>query len=627
MCGICGLIDYRRRDISQILSDMVSALHHRGPDDHGTQIFQDETSVVGLGHTRLSILDLSPAGHQPMHYKQWCITLNGEIYNFKEIRKELQALGHQFKSESDTEVVLHAFDQWGSNAVSRFIGMFAFAIYNKTTKEIFITRDRAGVKPLYIYRDEHMLLFASELKSFLQNPEFRKRIRPESVRLFIEYGYVPAPYCIFENCFKLEPGTILKYNTVNKTVENFTYWDVRTFYEKPNIAISYEDAKEVLENILTSAFSYRMVSDVPVGIFLSGGYDSIGVAAILQSNNLQKLRTFTIGFEEGNNEAPFANQVAAFLGTNHTEYYCTTREAQEIIPSLPYYYDEPFADSSAIPTILVSQMARKHVTVALSADAGDEIFAGYNNYRTLFNNLKLIQKVPGSLRKPLGMLAGMSTRFIPDGLSRYKLSVLSESLKMESSQMTRFLLRTYYTSNSYLTDRLLPEIEKNIPTVYDDDITAFKDPLSIALSTDFQMYLQNDILTKVDRATMSVALEGREPYLDHRIVEFAATLPGEFKFGTIQKLILKDIIHKYVPSSLMQRPKTGFSVPIYSWLKKDLSPLLEDNLNRQAINHTGFFDIPTVMQLKKRFMESNLPDSTIIWKLIQFQMWYRQWIG
>ncbi len=626
MCGICGFIDFNFKSDFTVLVSMVSSLHHRGPDDKGCDIYSTSCASIGLGHSRLSILDLSSAGHQPMNYKDLSIVLNGEIYNFKELRSDLRKLGHFFISESDTEVVLHAFSEWGTSCISKFIGMFVFVIFNKETQEVTFVRDRAGVKPLFYYWHNGLFLFASELKAFQQHPGFVKKLSLNAVHQYMDFGYVPSPYCIFENCSKLNPGHFLKFSINKKESEITKYWDIKDYYCLPSLNLSYNEAKLEVEKLLHSAFEYRMVSDVPVGVFLSGGYDSTAVVSILQSDSMNKLKTFTIGFEEGNNEAPYAKQIAQYIGTDHKEYYCKTKEAQEIIPMLPYYYDEPFADSSAIPTILVSKLARQSVTVALSADAGDEIFAGYDNYNTFLNNLALIDKVPAFLHKTISKLASVGTIFLPDSFLNHKFSVLSNILSIDKKQIPQALLHSYQKMNRTTKRNLFNFNETDQQTIFDDDFSRFKDSLSIALATDYSIYLQNDILTKVDRATMSVSLEGREPFLDHRIIEFAAQLPSSFKYGHTQKMILKDIVYKYVPKQLMDRPKTGFSIPVYSWLKDDLSYLLEENLNSTVIAKTGLFNPIYVQKLKRNFMNGQLYDPAIIWKLLQFQMWYNMWI-
>ncbi|MEI7526682.1 MAG: asparagine synthase (glutamine-hydrolyzing), partial [Mariniphaga sp.] len=377
MCGICGYISQKSLD-SSIISNMVGTLRHRGPDDLGFEIKETATGQqLAISQARLSIIDLTASGHQPMSYRHLTTVFNGEIYNYNEIKAELRTLGHKFTSDSDTEVLLQAFDEWGMDCVHRFIGMFAFVIYHAKQNKLYCCRDRAGVKPFYYSIQDGNFIFGSELKAFHSHPGFEKEIDHHAVSLFFKYRYIPAPYSIFRHTFKLMPGTWLVYDITSQHHESTTYWDIVSTYSQPLLNISYKDAKSELKKILTSACNYRMVADVPVGIFLSGGYDSTLITALIQEGSPSRLKTFTIGFTEGNNEAPFAKETASILGTDHTEYYCTEKEALEIIPELPYYYDEPFADSSAIPTILVSQLARKQVTVALSADAGDEIFIGY----------------------------------------------------------------------------------------------------------------------------------------------------------------------------------------------------------------------------------------------------------
>ncbi|NQU33029.1 MAG: asparagine synthase (glutamine-hydrolyzing) [Bacteroidetes bacterium] len=626
MCGICGFIDFKSNSDNDVLNKMVSALHHRGPDDRGSDIFSFDNALVGLGQTRLSILDLSPAGHQPMHYEQLSIVLNGEIYNFKDIKKELSELGHKFKSESDTEVVLHSFAEWGIDCVSKFIGMFAFAIFNKKTFEVSFIRDRAGVKPLYYYWEDGLFLYASELKAFHAHPRFKKKININAVHQYMDYGFIPSPYCIFENCKKLNPGHILRFSIEKKAFDISKYWDVNDSYRLPKSKVSYIDAKNEVEKLLQSAFEYRMVSDVPVGVFLSGGYDSTAVTALLQSNRTKKLKTFTIGFEEGNNEAPFAKEIAKHIGTDHTEYYCTTKEAQEIIPDLTYYYDEPFADSSAIPTILVSKLAKESVTVALSADAGDEIFAGYNYYEKLQNNLALIAKIPNLFRSPLGHLFHYASTFNTPFKLKNKLDVLSVVLKSDPTQYAQSFQHRFFTISEEIKNKLFKNLFQDSKTIFNNDYSAFEDNLSIALANDYSIYLQNDILTKVDRATMSVSLEGREPFLDHRIIEYVAQLPREYKFGTTPKRILKDIVHKYIPIQLMDRPKTGFTISVNAWLKNDLAYLLEEYLNPKKIDEVGLFQSKYVRKLLLDFYSGRLHDQSVIWKLLQFQMWYDKWM-
>lgn len=400
MCGISGFVDLKKLSSDVILKLMTDSLYHRGPDGDDIEFLQANSYQIGLGHRRLSIIDLSETGKQPMKFEHLWITFNGEVYNYVEIKNELQNLNHQFVGHSDTEVILHAFAQWGISCIEKFIGMFAFVIYDTRSEDVYCLRDRAGIKPFFYYWKDGLFLFASELKAFHQHPHFKKEINLDAVAAFMQFGNVPTPHCIFNNCYKLKPGHYLKFSLLTSEISLHKYWDVYDAYNKPKLNLSFQEAKTETEKILKSAFDYRMVSDVPVGVFLSGGYDSACVTALLQKDRTDKLKTFTIGVPDiGLNEAPYAKDVAKHLGTEHFEYECTQKEALNLIDGLPYYYDEPFADSSAIPTTLVCMMAKKHVTVALSADAGDEIFAGYNRYDYMMKHGKKLNQLPKFVRK------------------------------------------------------------------------------------------------------------------------------------------------------------------------------------------------------------------------------------
>jgi asparagine synthase (glutamine-hydrolysing) len=629
MCGIAGYIDFNKKTSEDIIGQMIKYLDHRGPDDKGFENHNSPYASIGLGQARLSIIDLTQGGHQPMYFNEYTIVYNGEVYNYQEIKSELKKAGHIFVSNSDTEVILHAFDQWGIDFVQKLIGMFVIAIYDSKKDKLFIFRDRAGVKPIYYYWNNGLFLFASELKSFFVHPEFKKEIDISALALYFDFGYVPAPYSIFQNTFKIEPGNYLILDFATKKISIETYWSILSFYERKKLDIGYDEAKSKIHELLISACNYRMVADVPVGVFLSSGYDSTAVTAILQKDRTEKLKTFTIGFEEGNNEAPFAKENAEYLGTDHTEYICTTREAQVIIPDLPFYYDEPFADSSAIPTILVSQIARKQVTVALSADAGDEIFAGYNRYIKLEKYLEKLNRIPDTLKstvKPfINFLSVMVPLSKPD--LKHKIKGVSVALNRNRHQQTAELFRLSNSLPDSYLGNLFIKTPDRYTTKYSGNFNLFTTERDIPLAVDYQMYLPNDILTKVDRATMAVSLEGREPLLDHRIVEFAAQLPIDYKYdGITTKRILKDIVHEYVPKEMMDRPKAGFSLPIYSWLNKDLGFLIDEFLNEQAIKSTGLFNTRFVQSQVSRFRNDKLHYKPFIWKLLMFQMWYTRWM-
>ena len=630
MCGIAGFVDYKKKSNQAILKEMVGTLRHRGPDDNGFNIWKESKYQLGFCQSRLSIIDLSEGGHQPMHYQHLSTVFNGEIYNYQEIKTELiKQYNHTFETESDTEVILHAYAQWGEKAVEKFIGMFAIVLYDRKNKELILIRDRAGVKPLFYYWDGQLFLFSSELKAFHKHPRFRKKIDKSALKSYMTYGYIPSPQCIFEGAHKLNPGTIQKVRLAQKKIEHNTYWKIEDCYKKDKLDISYPDAKEELQSLLTNAFEYRMVADVPVGVFLSGGYDSTIVTALLQKNRTDKLKTFTIGFEEGNNEAPYARKTAKYLGTDHTEYICTTKEAQEIIPDLPYYYDEPFGDSSAIPTTLVSRIAKRDVTVALSADAGDEIFAGYNRYQKILDYHTHLNKIPDFL-KPIAKM-GFETAYtlLPDYYSglKYKLAGVKNGLHRDHTKQALQLFIQLMQTPYFLVEHCINNDENERDNFNMSGLDNYKETIDPILALDYKLYLQNDILTKVDRATMSVSLEGRDPLVDHRIVEFAAQLPSSFKIvNGDKKKILKDILHEHVPKKMMDRPKSGFSLPIYSWLKNDLAYLIDEYLNKNSLAESGCWNVKYCHRQVKKFKSGKFHYSPFIWYLLMFQMWYKRWM-
>lgn len=633
MCGITGFISFHAKSLKEDLLLMTSTLSHRGPDGEGYYFSVRDNNSIGLGHRRLSVIDLSTAANQPMEFDGLHIVYNGEIYNYNEIRNELITLGHKFLTHSDTEVILHAWKQWGEKSIDRWRGMFAIALYDKSSNELICIRDRAGVKPFYYYFKDGLFLFGSELKALMAHPQFEKSIDPNTVASFLQYGYISFPYSIFKNTFKIPAGHLLRLKIDPVTIELKQYWNVYDHYNKPKLTITLPEAIGETEKILSESFAYRMVSDVPVGVFLSGGYDSSCVTALLQKDRTEKIKTFTIGTTDNKlDEAPFAKQIAAHLGTDHTEYYCTSQEALDIIPDLPYYYDEPFADSSAIPTILVSRLARKKVTVALSADAGDEVFAGYNRYDYISRYGNKIASIPKPLRKLMAfIMESVSSERVPyfsrkrNFHSRYdKLKNLlhdpstSELLKnlnlVYSDKDIRLLMKTpfYELKTHHRSDELKPE---------------FSDPLSFMMAIDYQTYMADDILQKVDRATMSVSLEGREPFLDQHIIEWAAQLPSEYKYyNGEKKYILKQIVHKYVPESIMKRPKMGFGIPVETWLAKELKGLVMENLSNENLKQHGLFIVSEVEKILSDFYKGRKEKYLKIWNLLMFQMWYKKWM-
>lgn len=634
MCGISGYIDFKRKTDLTILEKMNRIMAHRGPDGEGYGIYNNDIAAVGLGHRRLSIIDLSEGGSQPQTFQSLHITFNGEIYNYAEIKKELEQKGHQFHSHSDTEVILHAYSEWGSAALQRFIGMFAFAIYDEAQQKLFACRDRAGVKPFFYSWKDGLLLFGSELKALMQHPDFVKEIDLDAAAAYMQFGYVPTPHCIFKNTYKLKPGHFLEIDIKKKTVQAQQYWSVYDAYNQPELKIDLPDAITETEKLLTSAFQYRMVSDVPVGVFLSGGYDSACVTALLQANNTEKIKTFTIGVPDaGLNEAPYAKETAAHLGTDHTEYYCTEKEALEIVPQLPFFYDEPFADSSAIPTTLVSKIAREKVTVALSADAGDEIFAGYNRYDYVMKYGNKIKNIPGFMRKSAAAIMDViPADAIPFFNKKYLFHSRYEKVKslFKNPSEQNILMNLTSQMNEKDLTGLFKETTKQIPTAFDSKELKPENfsILSYMMAIDYQTYLLDDILQKVDRAGMSVSLEGREPFLDQRIIEWAAKLPMEYKYNKgIKKFIIREIVHKYIPKEMMNRPKMGFGIPVATWLQKDLKPFVDKYFDEAFIEKQDIFKNSEIQRIRKSFYQGKAERVEKVWYLLMFQMWYDKWIN
>ena len=640
MCGITGFIDFNKSSNKETILKMTATMHHRGPDASGTEILQDENAILGLGHARLSIIDLTESGKQPMRFENYWICFNGEVYNFAEIKKDLVELGHTFVGSSDTEVILHAYIQWGKACLSRFIGMYAFLIYNVDSKDVFCVRDRAGIKPFFYYWKDGLFMFASELKAFHEHPNFQKKINLQAVNAFMQYGNVPTPHCIFNDCIKLKPGHFMEFNLNNAAevlnnslAHQKQYWNVYDAYNKKKLDISFEEAKTETEKLLKSACDYRMVADVPVGVFLSGGYDSASVTALLQKDRTEKLKTFTIGVPDiGLNEAPYAKDVAAHLGTDHTEINCTQKEAIDLIPDLPFYYDEPFADSSAIPTTLVSKAARKHVTVALSADAGDEVFAGYNRYDYLYRFGPKINRIPAPVRKLMaGAMDVIPSNALPVLRNKYNFHNRYEKLKgilrNPSPESIMLSLSQQFTNDQL--NKLMKNRVDELDTAYHSKELLKENytPLAYMMAIDYQTYMVDDILQKVDRATMTVSLEGREPYLDHRIIDWAAQLPDDFKYHEgSKKYILKEITHQYVPKEMMDRPKMGFAIPIASWLQKDLKDLVLTYINEKRITEQGIFNWTQVQAILDSFYNGKKELDVKLWYLLMFQMWHTRWM-
>ena len=656
MCGIAGLLSQPRTELASTIERMVASIRYRGPDDSG--VWCDERVGIGLGHARLSILDLSPEGHQPMSSStgRFVLSYNGEVYNFTELRSELETSGAKFRGHSDTEVMLAAFETWGiEKSVQRFVGMFAFALWDRDERTLYLVRDRLGIKPLYFGWVGNSFVFASELKAIRCCKDFDSFIDREALSLFMRLAYVPAPYSIYRGIYKLMPGCVLSIGLEQvSSRKSFSpspddsaaawrptrYWSARQVAEDGTsvpFLDSESDALEQLEQLLRQAVKLRMVADVPLGAFLSGGIDSSLVVALMQAQSAKPVRTFTIGFHEAEyNEAVHAKNVAAHLGTDHTELYVTAEQARAVIPRLPSLYDEPFGDSSEIPTFLVSELARKHVTVALSGDGGDELFAGYNRYflgRRLWNQ---IGWMPQSLRH--GMAQGIRA-FSPESLSTMfralkclvpsmqspgdKLHKLADILSLKDPDLMYLNLVSQWKNPS----RVVIEGKEPPTTLTDCRQWASLDDFTLRMMyLDLVTYLPDDILTKVDRASMGVSLEARVPLLDHRVVEFAWRLPLSLKIRHEGegKWLLRQVLQKYIPRHLTERPKMGFGVPIDHWLRGPLREWAEDLLDETRLRREGYLHPAAIQKKWAEHLSGQRNWQYPLWNVLMFQSWLRQ---
>ncbi len=645
MCRIVGFWHFTYRgqyDLEKIIVLMRDSMKYGGPDDAGLYI--DKKMGLALGHRRLSIIDLSPAGHQPMKFNNLVIIYNGEVYNFKDVRDELRSKGYNFNSNSDTEVVLKAFHEWGLNAVQRFRGMFAFVVWDKKNKKLILCRDRIGVKPIYWYYKDNIFMFASELKAFHLHPLFKKELNEIGLSLFLQYGYIPSPYSIFKNVYKLKPGHFLIIDE-NEKIKEFKYWDVEKFFtkgvEEKNkwVKKSEQELIEELETLLIESFKLRLISDVPVGIFLSGGIDSSTVCALLSKESV-KLKTFTVGFHEKEyNEAKFAKKISEYLGTEHTEFYCTPKETFEIIHKLPEIYDEPFGDSSAIPTYLISKIAKSQVKVCLSADGGDEQFCGYTRYWLASDKIRRFSETP--IRNFIYNLL----KFINPEIASKLYSIL-RIIHPNFLKYTNFRDKYIKLKNVLKTADLLEQYDLSLKIFHYEDlkklgIKSSENPLhnsilqlkkeldnySILMLFDLKIYLPDDILVKVDRATTSVSLEGREPFLDHKLVEWTSRLPVELKCKNGEsKYLLRKVLYKYIPNNLVKRPKQGFGVPVYEWFKSELKGFYTEYLNEKEIKAGGIFNSDEVNTLLNAYLQGKEINYNKLWLLFVFEQWRKKWL-
>ena len=639
MCGLTGYLS-RKANVIPVLRESlpaaVRALHHRGPDDQGVWFGAD--NVVGLGHARLSILDLTAHGHQPMISPdgRLAMVFNGEVYNYRDIRRELEPLGHTFSGTGDSEVILAAFCQWGVQAVNRFIGMFAIALWDRQERRLTLLRDRLGVKPLYYGWDGNTLWFGSELKALRAFRHWQAETDPVALAEYFQLGYINAPRSIYRNVFKLPPGHWLELGPQGEPVVR-RYWSVLDALHTP-LTGSEDELTEQLETLLIDAFRLRMVSDVPVGMFLSGGIDSSLVTALLQKH-YGNIHTFTIGFNEaGHNEAPHARRVAEHLGTNHTERILETDEAKRILPRWGDLYDEPFQDSSGIPTYLVSKIASEQVKVVLSADGGDELFSGYGVYEGVLKHVARRARIPSVLRHAVVAtgnilpLERIDEMIALSPLPRSVVKLLRDKLTWRACRIYDYLSvptngAMFEQAFTFWKPRAIQALTGAYERVRE---TADVYPGSFAEQMclwDLHNYLPGDILTKVDRATMHASIEGREPLLDHRLVEFAFSLPFQLRQGALgPKHLLRKVLYRHVPRALIDRPKQGFGIPLGRWLTGSMRSLVSDYLAPARIHAQGLLDPGMVARMVRRLDAGDPAAVNRVWLLLAFQLWHARWM-
>lgn len=644
MCGLTGFWSHTTSEQESVVRDMGHALVHRGPDDAG--IWVDNDAGIALAHQRLSVMDLSPAGHQPMLSQcgRYVLIFNGEIYNHLDLRHELEAViasssvalnDLSWRGHSDTETLLAAVTRWGlQKTLTKLNGMFAFALWDRKEHSLSLARDRMGEKPLYYGFAGKSFLFGSELKALTRHPDWQGEVDRDVLALYMRHNYVPSPWSIYKGIFKLPPAHFVTISDIgHKANEPTSYWDLQSvIHQGPDNSNSEQEWIDSLDALLRDAVGLRMAADVPLGAFLSGGYDSTMIAAQMQAQSEKPIKTFTIGFhEQGYNEATHAKAVAKHLGTEHTELYVTPEQAMAVIPNLPKIYDEPFADSSQIPTFLVSQLARQQVTVSLSGDGGDELFFGYERY---FKAIQIWQKfgyIPAPLRNGLARLLELTPgqplekvmNVLPDRMRinhlADRLPKLANILRPENSGLFYRELVSHWKKTEELV------IGGNTPS------TIFESSAELGLFAGFETqmqyldtmtYLPDDILTKVDRASMAVSLEARVPLLDHRLVEFAARLPMQFKYRDGQgKWLLRKVLDRYVPQELMERPKMGFGVPIEHWLRGPLREWAEELLDENRLKSEGYFNPEPIRQKWHEHLSGQRRWHYYLWDVLMFQAW------
>ncbi len=642
MCGLTGFWSFKEGASEELLARaaaMGTAIQTRGPDSSGQWV--DATIGLAFAHRRLAIVDLSPAGQQPMISRSGrsIIIYNGELYNTDDLRKTLKQEGCSFRGYSDTEVLLEACEHWGVHkAVAHCIGMFAFALWRTDLKQLFLVRDRVGIKPLYWGFHEGILFFGSQPKSFMEHPHFKPKLNKQALTSYFRFNNIPTPQSIFEGISQLSPGMVLRVDA-NKNIQQDRFWNFETIVRE-GIAntVTQPDAQNVqaLDDLLRDAVKRRMIADVPLGGFLSGGIDSSLVLALMQSQSSVPIKSFSIGFDElGYNEAPYAEAVAKHLGTDHQSLYLKSQDAIQIIPDLPTYFDEPFADVSQIPTFLVSKLARQKVIVSLSGDGGDELFSGYNRYLQGHRIWKTIAWMPRPIKKMLGAmihrvspdlwdrLAYVLPTFLRPALLGDRIHKLAKILEASDLKSFYQLLLSHWDDPAQI---VLGATEKEADFWQRAEVLSFRHPTEAMQFFDTLGYLPDDILTKVDRASMAVSLEARVPLLDHRVVAFAWQLPYHLKVRNGKgKWILRQVLNRYVPEAMVDRPKMGFGVPIDAWLCGPLREWAEDLLSESTLKSQGILKPLPIRARWQEHLSAKRNWQYSLWGVLMFQAWYKQY--
>lgn len=627
MCGIVGFVGKERSLSCNLLKKSVASLRYRGPDDYGVWFEEFDELRVGLGHARLSIVDLTNTGKQPLEYKNLRMVYNGEVYNYEELKSELISFGYSFKGTSDSEVVLKAIHYWGlSQAVTKFQGMFAISIFDSSTGTLNLIRDRLGVKPLFYYLKDGLIYFSSELKAIMEAPFVSRQLSNVSVAKYLKFGYVPQPNTIYKNIYKLSAGEILSYRLSNGAVTIDSYWNYSNQVDFTKSEESEDTLVQELHETIVKSVKKRMAGDVEVGCFLSGGYDSSIVASILAKELVGPIKTFTIGFnEEVFDESNFARKISKIIGSEHYERIITPEDCKKMLSSLPFIWDEPMADTSVFPTIMASRLAGEHVKVVLSADGGDELFAGYDSYYRSLKMYKYLRLMPFRrtcaifLRSVSNLKVFRNIRFFRR-LRRLSYMIASTSpLDIKNSFQMLFDDEDVDNLLSFNVDK---SALKSIPSVNLDKLNS----VDKMLVHDIYMSHVDQLLVKVDRATMAASVEGREPLLDLELLEFSAKLRPEYKIkGNTGKYLLKELGHRLLGKDVLDRRKKGFSIPLKSWLSEDFNQLVFKYLSKEKLSH-GIFNIKEIEEIVENYKRDKNVNYKQIWALVCFQMWYEKWV-